>query len=134
VSIWPRAPDGDPLAEFLASVDGLRAIPPDTLVLPSHGAPFVGLRRRCEQLVRHHRERLDEVLAACDRPRTAFEVMAVLFERALDPHQTAFAIGEAVAHLNHLVALGRVGRERRAGEPDRYARVVEADRAGAAQG
>jgi glyoxylase-like metal-dependent hydrolase (beta-lactamase superfamily II) len=123
VSLWPGAPGEEPLAEFLASVEGLRSVPPDVLVLPSHGRPFLGLRRRCEELARHHRERLDAVLAACDRPRTAFEVMRVLFERPLDAHQTTFAIGEAIAHLNHLVALRAVGRERRAGEPDRYARA-----------
>lgn len=124
VSLWPRAPDGDPLAEFLESAEALRALPADTLVLPSHGAPFVGLHRRCEELSRHHRARLDAVLAACSRPRTAFEVMKVLFERPLDPHQTTFAIGEAIAHLHRLVATGRVRRERRAPAPDRYVGVV----------
>jgi glyoxylase-like metal-dependent hydrolase (beta-lactamase superfamily II) len=134
VSLWPRAPDEDPLADFLATAGALRTIPADTLVLPSHGRPFVGLRRRCDALVQHHRERLDAVLAACERPRTAFEVMTVLFDRALDAHQTTFAIGEAIAHLNHLVAQGALRRERRAREPDRYARAVEVGRAQAARG
>jgi hypothetical protein len=56
--------------------------------------------------------------------------MAVLFERALDPHQTTFAIGEAIAHLHRLIALGQVRRERRAGEPDRYGRIGAGRRPG----
>lgn len=124
VSIWPSEPEEDPLAEFLHTLEALRALPGETLVLPSHGRPFVGLRGRCDALVRHHRERLDAVLAACARPRTAFDVVGVLFDRALDPHQTTFAVGEALAHLNHLAAQGRVRRERRYGRPDRWVRLV----------
>ena len=124
VSIWPSEPEEDPLAEFLRTLDVLRALPGDPLVLPSHGKPFVGLGRRCQELAVHHRARLDAVLAACDRPRTASEVMGVLFDRPLDPHQTTFAIGEALAHLNHLAAAGQVRRERRARGADRWVRTV----------
>jgi glyoxylase-like metal-dependent hydrolase (beta-lactamase superfamily II) len=124
VSIWPSEPEEDPLAEFLRSLAVMRSLPEGTLVLPSHGRPFVGLGRRCEELAEHHRARLDAVLAACDRPRTAFEVMAVLFDRALDPHQTTFAIGEALAHLNHLVAAGRLRRVRTPGAPDGWVVVA----------
>jgi glyoxylase-like metal-dependent hydrolase (beta-lactamase superfamily II) len=123
VSIWPAEPEEDPLAEFLGALEALRAIPADTLVLPSHGAPFTGLPARCDELARHHRTRLEAVLGACDEPKTAFEVVAVLFDRALDAHQTTFAVGEAVAHLNYLVGQRRLVRERRARAPDRYLRV-----------
>jgi glyoxylase-like metal-dependent hydrolase (beta-lactamase superfamily II) len=124
VSIWPIEPEEDPLSEFLRTLDALRALPGDPLVLPSHGAPFSGLGRRCLELAVHHQARLDAVLAACDRPCTAFEVMGVLFDRRLDPHQTTFAIGEALAHLNHLAAAGQVRRERRARGADRWVRTV----------
>lgn len=124
VSVWPHEPEDDPLGDFLASLETLRALPADLRVLPSHGAPFVGLHRRCDELAWHHRERLEAVLAACDRPRTAFEVMSTLFERALDPHQTTFALGEAVAHLHRLMALGRIRRERSPRGADRYLRAL----------
>lgn len=124
VSIWPSEQGEEPLGEFLATLEALRAVPPDTLVLPSHGSPFVGLPRRCEELLRHHRARLDAVRAACEAPRTAYEVMEVLFERALDPHQTTFGIGESMAHLNHLVAGGRLRRIGTPGAPDRWAPVA----------
>lgn len=123
VSVWPRDPEEDPLAGFLATTATLRTLPADVRVLPSHGTPFVGLPRRCDELAEHHRARIAAVLAALDRPRTAYEVMGTLFERALDAHQATFAVGEAVAHLHRLVALGRVRRERRGDAPDRYARA-----------
>ncbi|HSM92649.1 MAG TPA: MBL fold metallo-hydrolase [Anaeromyxobacteraceae bacterium] len=128
VSIWPMEPGDEPLSEFLRAAQGLAALPEETLVLPSHGRPFHGLRRRCEELAAHHRARLDAVEMACRRPLTAFAVMAVLFDRPLDPHQTTFAIGEALAHLNHLVAQGRVARVRPARGPDRFVRIVSGER------
>ena len=33
-----------------------------------------------------------------------------MFNRPLDPHQLVFAVGEALAHLNHLAARGRLIR------------------------
>lgn len=124
VSVWPRNPDDDPLAGFLASAEALRSLPGDTTVLPAHGTPFLGLQQRCRELSEHHGMRLGAALGALDRTRTAFEVMALLFDRSLDAHQTTFALGEAIAHLNRLVSLGRVERERRQRGPDRYARVA----------
>jgi hypothetical protein len=43
------------------------------------------------------------VIAACHIPKTALELVKVLFRRALDGHQMGFALGEALAHLNFLV-------------------------------
>jgi hypothetical protein len=38
--------------------------------------------------------------------------MRALFKRELDHYQLAFALGEAVAHLNYLVHRGDVTREK----------------------
>ena len=71
--------------------------------LPSHSKPFTGVHRRVEQLKEHHRDRLAELLeAATARPLSAAEGLPVLFKRPLDLHQTTFAMGEAVAHVNAL--------------------------------
>jgi hypothetical protein len=35
-----------------------------------------------------------------------------LFRRSLDSHQTAFALGEAVAHLHYLMGQGALDRVR----------------------
>ena len=111
VSVDHREPDADPLALFLASLERLRDLPADTLVLPSHGKPFRGLHARIDRLQQHHAERLAEVMAACTRaPCTAADLLPVLFKRKLDLHQTTFALGEAVAHLNALWHQGRLQR------------------------
>ena len=68
------------------------------------------IEARVQALEAHHRDRLEEVLGACVEPRTAAEIMPVLFRRELDIHQLFFAMGEAIAHLNHLFQHGRVTR------------------------
>jgi glyoxylase-like metal-dependent hydrolase (beta-lactamase superfamily II) len=111
VSVGHIEPEGDPLPRYLASVLGLRALPEDTLVLPSHGKPFRGLHQRIGQLAAHHAERLDEVLRACrEQPRSAAELLMVLFRRPLDHHQLGFAMGEAIAHLHALAGRGELTR------------------------
>src|SRR5437868_10444551 len=104
ISVQPHEPDGDPLARYLASLAKLRdAVPAETLVLPSHNLPFFGLHARIDSLAAHHRARCGEVIAACGVPKTAVDLVKVLFRRALDRHQMGFALGEALAHLNFLV-------------------------------
>jgi len=124
ISVSPHEPDGDPLARYLASLDRLRAaVPAEVLVLPSHNLPFRGLHLRIEELQQHHRARCDEVLEACLEPKSAAELLLVLFPRRLDPHQTAFALGEALAHLHYLVDLGALARRRGADGVDRFRRA-----------
>jgi glyoxylase-like metal-dependent hydrolase (beta-lactamase superfamily II) len=109
VSVIDIEPEADPLPLYLASIDRLRALPAATLVLPSHGKPFVGLHERIDQLHAHHEERLAETLAACRRqPCSAAELLPVLFRRPLDLHQTTFAMGEAIAHVHALAARGEL--------------------------
>jgi len=113
VSVYEPEPEADSLTLFLDSIDKFLPLPEGTLVLPSHGRPFTGLHERIAQLHAHHEERLAELMLACkDRPRSAFEILPVLFPRALDLHQTTFAMGEAIAHLNRLWHAGALRRER----------------------
>jgi len=94
----------NPLSDFLASLAQVKALPADTLVLPSHGLPFQGLHTRIEQLQAHHAERCEALRRACDpTPKNAAELLPVLFQRDItDPHQLLFAMGEAIAHLHYL--------------------------------
>jgi glyoxylase-like metal-dependent hydrolase (beta-lactamase superfamily II) len=112
VSVQPREPDGNPLEAFLQSLRRHAELPPDTLVLPSHGLPFRGLRTRLAQLAAHHAERLAELVEACGEPTPASELMKVIFRRPLDVHQTFFAMGETLSHLNKLVHDGALARVR----------------------
>ena len=103
VSVYEQEPESNALALFLDSIDRFRALPEDTLVLPSPGKPFTGLHTRIAQLHDHHRDRLAEVMEACTaRACSAADILPVMFRRPLDMHQTTFAMGEAVAHLHAL--------------------------------
>ena len=109
VSVIDLEPEANPLTLYLHSIAVLRALPAQTLVLPSHGKPFTGLHERIEQLQQHHQERLAEVLQACaEAPHSAAELLLLLFKRPLDLHQTTFAMGEAIAHLHLLADDGRL--------------------------
>ena len=112
VSVQASAPDADPLGRFLDSLQRYAALDADTLVLPSHGLPFYGLRDRIATLRQHHDERLDELFAACAQPQTGAQLMPVLFKRELDAHQTMFAMGETLSHINYLHQRGRLARTR----------------------
>lgn len=111
VSVYDAEPEANSLTLFLQSLDRMRPLPEDTLVLPSHGKPFTGLHARIDQLLEHHRDRLAEVITACQQaPSTAADLLPVLFKRQLDLHQTTFAMGEAVAHLHALWYQGTLTR------------------------
>jgi len=102
-------PEADPLPLYLDSIERMRSLPAGTLVLPSHGKPFIGLHERIGQLQQHHDERFAELIEACrSGPQSAAELLPVLFKRPLDLHQTTFAMGEAVAHLHALASAGRL--------------------------
>jgi glyoxylase-like metal-dependent hydrolase (beta-lactamase superfamily II) len=113
VSVWPSDPDGDPLGRFLASLTAYEYLPPASLVLPSHGLPFRGITLRIAQLRAHHAARLAELheaIAAAENDVTAAQMIPVLFRRELDLQQRFFAMGETIAHLNHLWRQGRLRR------------------------
>jgi glyoxylase-like metal-dependent hydrolase (beta-lactamase superfamily II) len=102
VSVFAVEPEGNPLTQYLSSLDKFAGLPDDTLVLPSHGKPFRGLHVRIQQLREHHDARLEEVRAACTVPRSAVDIVPLMFRRQLDAHQLSFAVGEGLAHLHKL--------------------------------
>lgn len=106
VSVFAIEPDGNPLQQYLDSLDKFSDLPDSTLVLPSHGRPFRGLHTRIAQLRDHHTARLAEVLEACATPQSAAEIVPLMFRRPLDAHQLSFALGEALAHLQQLKFAG----------------------------
>jgi glyoxylase-like metal-dependent hydrolase (beta-lactamase superfamily II) len=124
VAVWPAEAEGDPLRRFLDSLTAFEALPPDTLVLPSHGMPFRGIRERVAQLRAHHEARLAELhqaVTARERPVSAAEIVPVLFRRELDLQQLFFAMGEAIAHLNRLWHAGRLEHVKGDGGDVRFA-------------
>lgn len=110
VSVWAEQPWGNGLRLYLDSLERFRGIGAGALVLPSHGLPFRGLPARLGQLRDHHVARLGEALGALVEPRSAADLVPILFRRELDTHQLSFALGEALAHLHFLEVEGRALR------------------------
>jgi glyoxylase-like metal-dependent hydrolase (beta-lactamase superfamily II) len=106
VSVHPMEPDLDALGIYLRSLADIRAtVAADVLVLPGHGLPFYGLHERIDALIAHHAARCAEIAAACrDTSLTVAQILPHIFPRALDAHQTGFAFGEVLAHVNHMLA------------------------------
>ena len=110
-----RNTDANPLQSFLHSLQRLRGLADDTLVLPSHGIPFRGLQHRVDDLTRHHHEQLGKVLRACSEPRNAAELLPTMFRRPLIGMHLFLALGEALAHLEYLVHAGELERSEQSG-------------------
>jgi glyoxylase-like metal-dependent hydrolase (beta-lactamase superfamily II) len=108
VSVSPACPQANPLKWYLDSLTAYLSLPDHTLVLPSHGLPFVGIASRVEALRAHHAARCEEIVAACHSGQTVAQWLPLLFKRDLDLHQLMFAMGEALAHANFLLHDGRI--------------------------
>jgi glyoxylase-like metal-dependent hydrolase (beta-lactamase superfamily II) len=114
VSVFPTEPDAEPLGEWLASIDALRSTLPDSLlVLPAHGEPFRGLHARLDRLAVGHARSLERLRRSLAEPKRVVDLFGALFARRIDARseQLGLATGEAVAHLNHLVACSKVAVE-----------------------
>jgi glyoxylase-like metal-dependent hydrolase (beta-lactamase superfamily II) len=105
-------PTAAPLADFLHSLAVVRSRP-DAVLLPAHGPVTDSAHRRCDELVRHHEDRLAEMLAICGSSAspTVFEVAAAVpwtkRRRALadlDTFNQMLAVFETAAHLDLLVS------------------------------
>jgi glyoxylase-like metal-dependent hydrolase (beta-lactamase superfamily II) len=111
VSVWAHEPDENALGAYLRSLQSLReTLPDDVLVLPGHGLPFYGAKTRIAQLADHHEERCRMIAEACrDAPKTSAELVPVVFHKhVLDAHQTGFAAGELIAHVNYMQVQNRL--------------------------
>jgi glyoxylase-like metal-dependent hydrolase (beta-lactamase superfamily II) len=113
IAVHAVEPESNPLQQFMDSIQRFLLLPPETMVLPSHGRPFTRLHVRVQQYLDHHLDRLAEVSELCaSAPATAAHVVPIMFKRKLDTHQMVFALGEALAHLHKLWYTGELVRER----------------------
>jgi glyoxylase-like metal-dependent hydrolase (beta-lactamase superfamily II) len=110
IGLTPLTPDPNPLATYLRSLERLCALAADTLVLPSHGRPFVGLAARALEIREHHERQFAKLFAACATPLTAFECLPFLYRRQQRGFHLFLAMGEALAHLEYLAAAGQFRR------------------------
>ncbi|MEM6974356.1 MAG: MBL fold metallo-hydrolase [Pseudomonadota bacterium] len=111
IGVYPTEPEADPLDGWLATCQRLRARigTGDPLLLPGHQLPFHGGAQRLRQLIDTHENALDRVMVALrERPCTALDLFQPLFRRRIGPAEEGLALVEAVAHLNHLAAMGLI--------------------------
>jgi glyoxylase-like metal-dependent hydrolase (beta-lactamase superfamily II) len=108
VSVFPTEPTGDPMTDWIDSCHKLKAaLPHDVLVLPSHNEPFFGLHRRLGDLIDNHESALTRLAAWIEEPKRVVDCFSPLFKRTIGPDVLGMATGEAIAHLNCLIARGQ---------------------------
>jgi len=109
ISYWFHG-DPNPLKSYLESLDRLAELDAE-LVVPSHGKPFYGANDRIGEIKSHHDDRLNVTLESVRGGGTVYEVCQKLFPKTLTVHETRFAIGETLAHLEYLRYSGECARE-----------------------
>ena len=130
VSVWPTEPDADPLGDWLTSLELMKAVfPEDVLILPSHGEPFRGVQTRLDALLRGHQVSLTRLERSLKTPKRAVDVFSALFARPVGDGVRGMATGEAVAHLNYLFRQGRAVRTRDAEGVDWWTAINEGNAA-----
>ncbi|WP_373086916.1 MBL fold metallo-hydrolase [Sneathiella sp.] len=110
IGVYPAEPLANPLKQFMQSIDKLSKLPRDTLVLPAHNDVFTGLHNQLDYYKSHHTDRLKKLLEACDSPKSAIDLLPVLFDRELTESDVRLAISEGLAHCHYLVEEGDLDR------------------------
>lgn len=124
--ITPNIPlirwDINPLRDFVSSLEKVLRINP-SIAYPAHRSIIYDVAGRIEELMVHHRNRLEEVMEILGGGvQTAYEVASkmtwdVKFREwgEFPPSQKYFAVAEALSHLKYLLEEGRIYRENRGG-------------------
>jgi len=95
------------LGHFLNSLERVAPLG-DLKVFPGHGSPFTGLQKRCEELKKHHEDRLEKTLEAVRGGAiTVFQIAIGVFGDLKDFH-VLLGCAEANSHLEYLISQGEV--------------------------
>jgi glyoxylase-like metal-dependent hydrolase (beta-lactamase superfamily II) len=109
IAVWYSEPEARPLDQFLTSLGDIRAtLPDDARVLAGHKLPFMGLHRRIDVITAHHAKVCGKISDAARSPVTVGSMVPQLFRRELNPHHTGLAFVETLAHVNSMIADGRL--------------------------
>lgn len=104
----------NPLQAYMDALKKVKKLDAD-LVIPSHGQPFHGANERIDEILDHHDRRLAKTLDSVGNGAAIYEVCGKLFDRELNVHETRFALGETIAHLEYLRHKGEIEREMKDG-------------------
>lgn len=106
ISYYPIE-DYDPLNDYLISLDKIKKLKCD-VVLPSHGYTFKGLSKRIDEIINHHKQRLNEIVNLIGEPKTVYEIASKVSWSpgsydSLSPLNKWLALLETRAHLEYLL-------------------------------
>ena len=88
-------------------------MPEDVLVLPAHNEPFRGAQARLDHLIKGHGVALKRLKQRLTQsPRRVVDVFPAIFGRKIDDDVVSMATGEAIAHLNYLIAMGEAQKNK----------------------
>jgi glyoxylase-like metal-dependent hydrolase (beta-lactamase superfamily II) len=109
VGLYPDA-SPDPLGDYLDSLRRIVELAP-RIAFAGHREPIADPAARAQELLEHHRRRLDDTLRALAlEPLSGYEVSHRVFPSALAPALRRFALAETLAHLERLVREERAER------------------------
>lgn len=116
ISVYPYSRMANPLSDWLNSCAKLRDnIPNNTLILPAHQEPFIGIAERMQALIDEHHAQLEllveAIKKAAKRAINVSQACTILFDRKLSDTDLLFATGEALAHLNYLVLANKIEKQ-----------------------
>ncbi|MGE7760232.1 MBL fold metallo-hydrolase [Peribacillus sp. NPDC097895] len=99
ISYWFKG-FSNPLEEFFTSLKKIQKLDVE-YVIPSHGKPFRNANERISELLDHHQDRLHLIHENMKEPITVKSACMILFGN-LPIHESRFAVGETLAHLEYL--------------------------------
>jgi glyoxylase-like metal-dependent hydrolase (beta-lactamase superfamily II) len=109
-SVMIDSTGGGDLAQYLASLERIRALEP-RLLLPAHGPRIEEPRRLLDGYLAHRRSRERQVIEALASGRSTVQAIAEFIYHGLDPALMPAAQENVRAHLEKLRAEGRAFRD-----------------------
>lgn len=110
ISLWPKGTDRNPLKHFIESLNKIKNLDIQ-IAYPSHKSVLSDVHQRIDELLNHHKERLDQITQWIGEKTTAYQICEQMFGRNLSVHQLRFAMAETLAHLVYLEEIGNIKPE-----------------------
>jgi glyoxylase-like metal-dependent hydrolase (beta-lactamase superfamily II) len=99
--------ESNPLQSFLDGLHLLQQLEV-SIAFSGHRDPIEHFSRRIDEMIEHHRVRLERMAAELKTPMTAYELCLRTFGKRLTIHQLRFAMSETLAHVMYLAAQNKV--------------------------
>lgn len=107
LGVYPAEPEADPVGEWIEACERFATYARDGhLVLPGHNRPFTGLPKRLAMLIDNHHGALKRLTKYLDDWRSAVDCFDTIYKRSIHKNEFGLAMGEAIAHVNHLFDTG----------------------------